>query len=95
MEARSKKLRDNVLKNLIMLYTHEHDELKGYEVLEYKAKDNTGNIIITAILKKIGSSTELKAIKLDLKILKSLLIDVVINELWRPLLEWECELPNR
>lgn len=89
MEARSKELRDNVLKSLIMLYTHEHDELKGYEVLEHKAQDNIGNISITAILKKIGSSNELKAITLDLNALKSLLIDVVINELWRPLLEWD------
>lgn len=89
MEARSKKLRDKVLKSLIMLYTHEHDQLKGYEVLEYKAKDNNGNISITATLKKIGSSNELKVITLDLKALKSLLIDVVINELWGPLLEWE------
>lgn len=89
MEARSKKLRDNVLKSLIMLYAQEHDELKGYEVIEYKAKDNNGNISITAILKKIGSSSELKAITLDLKALKSLLIDMVINELWKPLLEWE------
>ena len=87
MGERSKELRDNVLKSLIMLYTHEHDGLKGYEVLEYKAQDNTGNISITAILKKIGSSNELKAITLDLKALKSLLIDVVINELWSPLLE--------
>lgn len=88
MEARSKELRNKVLKSLIMLYTHEHDELKGYELLEYKVQDNTGNISITAMLKKIGGS-ELKAITLDLKILKSLLIDVVINELWRPLLEWD------
>lgn len=87
MEEKNKKLRDKALKSLIMLYAHEHDELKGYEVVEYKAKDNTGNISITAILKKIGSSNELKAVTLDLKALKSLLIDVVINELWRPLLE--------
>ena len=72
-----------------MLYAHEHDELKGYEVLEYKIQDNTGNISITATLKKIGSNNELKAITLDLKMLKSLLINVVINELWRPLLEWD------
>lgn len=89
MEARSKKLRDKVLKSLIMLYAHEHDQLKGYEVIEYKAQDSTGNISITAILKKIGSNTELKTITLDLKMLKSLLIDTVINELWSPLLEWE------
>ena len=91
MEARSKELRDNVLKSLIMLYTHEHDELKGYELLEYKAQDNTGNISITAILKKIGSSNELKAVTLDLKALKSLLIDTIIDELWRPLLEWDYQ----
>lgn len=89
MEARSKKLRDDVLKILIMLYAHEHDRLKGYEVLEYKAQNNTGNISITAILKKIGSSNELKAITLDLNTLKSLLIDVVIDKLWGPLLEWD------
>lgn len=71
-----------------MLYAHEHDELKGYELLEYKAQDNTGNIGITAILKKIGSSNELKARTLDLNALKSLLIDAVTDELWRPLLEW-------
>lgn len=89
MEARGKKLRDNVLKSLIMLYPHEHDQLKGYELIEYKAKDNTGNIRLAAILKNIGSSTELKAVTLDLKMLKSLLIDVFIDELWRPLLEWD------
>lgn len=89
MEERSKELGDNVLKSLIMLYTHEHDELKGYELFEYKAKDNTGNLSITATLKKIDNSNELKAIILDLKMLKSLLIDVVINELCRPLLEWD------
>jgi len=87
-EARSKELRDNVLKSLIMLYAHEHDELKGYELLEYKAQDNTGNISINAILKKIGSGNKLKNITLDLKALKSLLIDSAINELWSPLLEW-------
>ena len=86
---RGRELRDKVLKSLIALYTHEHDELKGLELLEYKAKDNTGNISITAILKKIGSSNELKAITLDLKTLQSLLINVVIDELWRPLLEWD------
>lgn len=88
MEARSKKLRDDVLKSLIMLYAHGHDELKGYELIEHKAQDNTGSIIVTAILKKIGSSSELKTITLDLKALKSLLIDVVIDELWGPLSEW-------
>ncbi len=45
--------------------------------------------MVTAILNRIGSSNDLKAITLDLKMLKSLLIDVVIEELWRPLFEWE------
>lgn len=67
MKGKDKELKDEVLKSLIMLYTHEHDELKGYEVIEYKTQDNTGNIIITAILKKIGSSNELKAMTLDLR----------------------------
>lgn len=89
MEPRSKELRNNVLKSLIMLYKHEHDEIKGYELLDYTVKDKTGNISITATLKKISSSNELKAITLDLNVLKSLLIDVVINELWGPLLEWD------
>ena len=74
-----------------MLYMCKHDEIKRYELLEYKAKDNTGNIGITAIVKKIGSSNEVKAITLDLNALKSLLIDVVIDELWKSLLEWDCE----
>ena len=88
MEKKNKKLRDKALKSLIMLYVNEHDELKGYGLSEYKASDNTGSIIIAAILKKRGSSNELKTITLDLKMLKSLLIDLVINELWRPLELW-------
>lgn len=70
-----------------MIYMHEHDELKGYEVLEYKTQNNTGNVSISATLEKIGSSNKLKVIRLDLKTLKSLLIDVVICDLWGPLLE--------
>ncbi|GAA7926981.1 hypothetical protein HpBT060_15160 [Helicobacter pylori] len=89
MKKKNRELRDNVLKSLIMLYAHGHEELKGYEVLEYTTKDNTGYIFVTAILKKIGSSGELKTIELDLKMLKSLLIDLVINEQWAPLFEWE------
>ena len=89
METQKKQLRDNVLKSLIMLYIHENNELKGYEVIEHKAQDNNGNLMVTASLKRIGSSNELKSIKLDLKMLKLLLIDVVIEELWRPLFEWE------
>lgn len=91
MGDRIKKLRDNVLESLIMLYAHEHSELKGYELLEYKAQDNTGHISINAILKKRGSRNELKSITLDLNALKSLLIDVVVNELWRPLLIWKYQ----
>ncbi|GAA8543249.1 hypothetical protein HpBT274_16240 [Helicobacter pylori] len=79
MEEKNKELRANVLKSLIILYTHDHDDLKGYEVDEYKALDNTGSISITAILKKKGTSGELKAITLDLKMLKSLLVDVIIK----------------
>ncbi|GAA9604120.1 hypothetical protein UBN9_13830 [Helicobacter pylori] len=85
MEEKNKKLRDKVLKSLIMLYAHKQDQLKGYEALEYKTQDDTGNIIITATLKKIGSSAELKTITLDLKMLKALLVDVVLDELWRPI----------
>lgn len=91
MEEKNKKLRDKVLKSLIMLHTHKQEELKGYEVLEYKAQNNTGDIIIVAILKKIGSNDELKSVTLDLKALKSLLIEVVIDELWGPLLELDFE----
>lgn len=89
MGTQKKQLRDNILQSLIMLYTQEHDELKGYELLEYKAQDNNGNLIVTASLKKIGSSNDLKTIILDLKMLKSLLIDVVIEELFRPLFDWD------
>lgn len=89
MEKPKKQLRDNVLKSLIMLYISENEALKGHEVIEYKTQDDNGNIMVTATLKRIGSSKELKMITLDLKMLKSLLIDVVIEELWRPLFEWE------
>lgn len=88
MGGRSKELRDNVLKSLVMLYACEHDELKGYELLHYEVQDNAGNISITAILKKIGRGNELKATTLDLKAVTSLLVDIVISEVWGPLLEW-------
>ena len=91
METQKKQLRDKVLKSLIMLYACENDELKGYEVIEHETQDKNGNIIVTANLKRIGNSNELKGITLDLKMLKSLLIDVVINELYRPLFEWEFQ----
>ena len=89
METQKKQLRDDLLKNLIRLYIHENDELKGYEVIEHKTKDNNGNLMVYATLKLIGSSNELKVIMLDLKMLKSLLVDVVIDDLWSPLFEWE------
>lgn len=89
METQKKQLRDNVLKSLIMLYIHENDDLKGHAVIEHKTKDNNGELVVYATLKKIGSSNDLKAIRLDLKILKSLLINVVVEELWKPLFEWE------
>lgn len=89
MATKKKRLRDNVLKSLIMLYIYENDELKGYEVIEHKTRDNNGNLIVTATLKHIGSSNELKDITLDIKMLKSLLMNVVIDEIWGPLFEWE------
>lgn len=89
MGTKKKQLRDNVLKSLIRLYTNEHDELKGYELLEYKTQGKNGTLMVYATLKRIGSSNDLKAIILDLKMLKSLLIDVVIDELFSPLFEWE------
>ncbi|WQX36787.1 hypothetical protein KVK13_02570 [Helicobacter pylori] len=75
--------------NRYKFYIHENDELKGYEVIEHKTQNNNGDLMVMATLKKIGSSNDLKAIMLDLKMLKSLLVDVVIDELWRPLFEWE------
>ncbi|WQV31544.1 hypothetical protein KVK17_00620 [Helicobacter pylori] len=58
METQKKQLRDNILKILIMLYTHENDELKGYEVIEHKTKDNNGSLMVVATLKRIGSSND-------------------------------------
>ncbi|WP_367689226.1 hypothetical protein [Helicobacter pylori] len=58
-------------------------------MIEHETKDNNGNLMVTATLKRIGSSNDLKVIMLDLKMLKSLLVDVVIDELWRPLFERE------
>ena len=89
METKKKQLRDNVLKSLIMFYACQNDELNGYKVIEHKTKDNNGAIMVEATLEYIGSTNNLKAITLDLKMLKSLLIDVVIEDLWRPLFEWE------
>ena len=89
MEAKKKQLRDKVLKSLIRLYACGDKALKGYEVIEYKIQDNNSNLMVSATLKRIGSSNDLKFIMLDLKMLKSLLMDVVIDELWRPLFEWE------
>ncbi|RKV56831.1 hypothetical protein [Helicobacter pylori] len=89
MQTQKKQLRDNVLKSLIMLYIGTNDELKEYELIGYKTKDNNGSLMVNATLKKIGSSNDLKLIALDLKMLKSLLVDVVIDELWDPLFKWE------
>ncbi|KHL78182.1 hypothetical protein [Helicobacter pylori] len=57
MEAKKKQLRDNVLKSLIMLYIHEHDELKGYEVIEHKTQDNNGNLIKSGAMVSMGLRT--------------------------------------
>lgn len=89
MEAQKKQLRDNVLKSLIMLYINKNEALKGYEVIENKTQDNNGRLMVTASLKRTGISNDLKTINLDLKMLKSLLISAVIDELWRPLSDWE------
>ncbi|OPG62068.1 hypothetical protein BGL87_06655 [Helicobacter pylori] len=85
METQKKQLRDNILKSLIVAHINENDELKGHEVIEYKIQDNNGNLMVNAILKRIGSINDLKTIALDLKMLKSLLINVVIDGLWSPL----------
>ncbi|MFP6067141.1 hypothetical protein ACLF9N_03825 [Helicobacter pylori] len=88
MEKQKKQLRNNILKSLIMFYACENDELKGYEVIEHKTQDNNGEFVVIATLKKTGSSNHSKVIKLDLKMLKSLLINLVIDELFSPLFEW-------
>lgn len=86
METQKKQLRDDVLKSLIRLYLCKNDELKGYEVIEHKTKDNNGNLVVDATLKQIGSSNDLRVIILDLNMLKSLLVDAVIDELFSPLI---------
>ncbi|GAA8617839.1 hypothetical protein HpDR69_13300 [Helicobacter pylori] len=90
MTTQKKQLRYDILKSLIGLYIQENDGLKGYEVIEHETKYNNGNLVVNATLKQTGSSDDLKVIMLDLKMLKSLLVDVVIDELWRPLFEWKC-----
>ncbi|WRA38656.1 hypothetical protein KVL00_04315 [Helicobacter pylori] len=57
METQKKQLRDNVLKSLIMLYANENDELKGYEVIEYKTQDNNGDLIKSGAMVSMGLRT--------------------------------------
>ncbi|QQW70661.1 hypothetical protein [Helicobacter pylori] len=57
METQKKHLRDKVLKSLIMFYAYENDELKGYEVVEYKTQDNNGNLIKSGAMVSMGLRT--------------------------------------
>ncbi|WP_305864823.1 hypothetical protein [Helicobacter pylori] len=77
METKKKQLRNNILESLIRLYIGKNDELKGYEVIDHKTKDNNGNLVVYATLQQIGSSNE-KVIIIDLKMLKSLVVDAVM-----------------
>ncbi len=85
MKAKNQKLSYIALDSLIRLYLANNDELNRYELVGFKATEKNANHTIKATLSFKDNKEQLKIITLDLKMLKSLLIDVVIEELWRPL----------
>lgn len=90
MKTKEKKLSHKALDSLIRFHLIRNDDLNGYELVDFKAQENNANPIVRATLSHKDKKERLKIITLDLKMLKSLVIDALINEVWTPLYEWEC-----
>ena len=91
MKTKEQKLSHKALDSLIRLYLIRNDDLNGYELVDFKAQENNANPIVRATLLHKDKKERLKIITLDLKMLKSLVIDALINEVWTPLYEWEYD----
>ena len=89
MKTKEQKLSHKALDSLIRLYLIRNDDLNGYELADFKAQENNANPIVRATLLHKDKKERSKIITLDLKMLKSLVIDALINEVWAPLYERE------
>lgn len=80
MKTKETQLSVAVLNSLIRLYLHKHECLKEHnKAFLYSATESNGNNLVSVSLACKKGEKESELIKIDLKMLKALLIEAVLE----------------